>query len=315
MPPQVIAAGIIAGGTIVSASIASKAAKKASGAQQEAIVRSEELLAESRIRAAELISGGQHAAAAAAIQAAKVQAKAIMDATELSIDAQERFFAIADKKLEPFRQQGLVAQEELASMLGIPNAQGQLVPYDAENISGTPGYKALFLEGTKAVERSAVGTKLSGAQVKAQQQFGQGIAERYYQTRVADLMNLTNIGRAAAGDLAQAATGTGRSIGQTYMAQGGQLSDVYGQQGATLADVYSGTANTLAALENQYGANLTNLALASGQNTASLYAQQGNIWGNAMNNLALIAGLYGSKLNPKAKTKTKTKTVEEDDDS
>ena len=289
-------AGAVVVAGIGSALIQSKSASKGAEANSVAISEANTVMADAQVRAAELIAAGQVEAAGAIIESAKIAAQASLQAAQLSVEAQERFFAIADRKLEPFREQGLIAQDELASMLGIPNAEGQLVPYDTDRLRDTPGYEFFFQEGQTAVERSAAGTKLSGAQLKAQTQYGQGFAERYFDKQIGYLQDMQGKGLSAAQSLASAATQTGGNIGSTYTNMGNQLSSIYSNQGTQLADVYSSGALSQAALVESLATNQGNLALAAGQNRASLYANQGNAYSDALGGIAYGVGRYGSSL-------------------
>lgn len=248
--------------------------QQAYNAQMSAIDQADAKLAQAQVEAAKLIADGQHAAAQATIEAAKISAKAILDSTQLSVDAQERFFAIADEKLEPFRAQGLISGNELASMLGIPNADGQLVPYDLAKLEATPGYTFMAEQGARMLDRQAVGSKLSGRQAMAAQDYGQGLASTYFQTRVNDLKDMWGTGANAAGSLAQAATSAGKGIGTAYSNQGAQLADTYNAQGTNLANIYIGGSEAQAGLIGDMAANQAGLAIARGQQTASLYASQ-----------------------------------------
>ena len=269
---------------------ANKADEQSAEANSMAIAESNRIMADATLKAGEMIAGGQEAAAGAIIESAKIAAKAALDAAQLSVAAQERFFAIADTKLEPFREQGLIAGDELASMLGIPNSDGVLVPYDSEKLRQTPGYEFMFQEGQTAVERSAVGTKLSGAQAKEQTMFGQGLAEKFFGNQVGYLSDLHKTGAQAAGDLAQAAVSTGAGIGQTYDQQGTNLSNIYSKQGAQLSGVYTAGAEAQASLIGSLATHQANSAIAGGANQATLYQNQQGTNNRGAETIAGIAG-------------------------
>lgn len=289
-------AGITAVGAIGSAYLSSRSAKKGAEANQRAISEANSTMAAAQVQAAQLLANGQVAAAQAAIEGAKIAAQAVMEAAQLSVAAQERFFAIADDKLEPFRAQGLIAGDELASMLGIPNSKGQLVPYDTEKLRQTPGYEFMFTQGLKATERKAAGTKLSGAQGKALTQYGQNYADQYFGRQIGYLQDMYGTGANAAGSLAQAAMGAGAGIGGAYTNQGQQLANIYGTQGTTLANIALGGAQSQADLATSLANAQGNLALTAGANRASLYQNQGNAWGGAIQGIAgALGGYMGSR--------------------
>lgn len=251
-----------------------KADEQSAEANYAAIAESSRIMEEATGRASEAISAGEGAAAAAIIQSAKQAAKGALDSAQLSVDAQERFFAVADEKLEPFRQQGLVAQDELASMLGIPNSDGVLVPYDLDKLRATPGYEFRFQEGQTMVERSAVGTKLSGAQAKAQTQYGQQLADTYFDKQVGYLQNLHNVGATAAGQQADNAIRTGQGIGQAYNYLGNNLSSIYGKQGGQLAGAYMSAAESQAGLIGNLANSQMSAQMAIAGTQSSLYQGQ-----------------------------------------
>ena len=268
----------------------------ASAAQMQGIAAADQSMANAQVEASRLLAEGQAAQAAAIIEGAKISAQATLEAAGLAVEAQERFFAIADQKLEPFRQQGLEAGYEMASMLGIPNSKGELVPYDLDKLRSIPEFQFVFDEGQRAVEKSAAGTKLSGSQIKAQTAFGQGLAEQTFQKQFNNLSSVYNTGANAAGQLANAATNTGANIGQTYSNQGAQLSSIYGDQSSALADIYGANAIAQASLVESLGTNQANLSLAAAQNRASLYTNQANNRNSTLTGLLGLAGtLYGSK--------------------
>ena len=238
--------GIGAGTAYMSSKSAKNSAEQSAAANSQAIAEAQMMMAQAQSEAGEHIAAGMAEAAAATIEAAKIGAKAVMDAAGLAVDAQERFFAIADTKLEPFREQGLIAQDEMAAMLGIPNSEGQLVPYDVDRLRQTPGYEFVFAEGQTAVERSAAGSKLSGAQVKAQTQYGQGLADTYFQRQFGNLSVLQQSGLQAAGQLANAATNAGSGISNAYTNMGGQLGNIYSNQGNQLASIATSGAGAMA---------------------------------------------------------------------
>ena len=110
----------------------------------------------------------------------------------------EKYFDIAfgstAETLDPFINAGLSALDQQAAMLGIPNSSGEIVPFNPDLITTTPGYQFEFEQGMKALESSAVGTKLSGQQVKAAEEYGQGLSSQYFNTYYDQLGKTANIG-------------------------------------------------------------------------------------------------------------------------
>lgn len=139
-----------------------------------------------------------------------------------------------------------------------------------------PGFQFRLLQGQQALERSAAarGGLLSGGTAKALTQYGQDYASNEYQ----------NVYNRALGEYQQAYN----IFQQNQANQYNRL--------ASLAGVGQTAAGQLAGAGQSAAGQNANILLGSSQNigqaiqnagaaTASGYAAQGNIWGNALNNL------------------------------
>ena len=133
--------------------------------------------------------------------------------------------------------------------------------FGEQDLQMDPGYGFRLREGEKALERmqSARGNLLGGAAIKAGQRFGQDLASQEY-------MNAFN--------RAQAQLGT----------RLGTLGSLYGA-GQAAAQQVAGQAG-------QYGANVGNLMMQSGQARASGYLGQANALSNALGQAAMGYGMY-----------------------
>jgi hypothetical protein len=133
--------------------------------------------------------------------------------------------------------------------------------FGEQDMQMDPGYGFRLREGEKALERmqSARGNLLSGGAIKAGQRFGQDLASQEY-------MNAFN--------RAQAQLGT----------RLGTLGSLYGA-GQAAAQQVAGQAG-------QYGANVGNLMMQSGQARASGYLGQANALSNALGQAAMGYGMY-----------------------
>lgn len=111
-----------------------------------------------------------------------------------------------------------------------------------------PGYQFAVQEGQQGLDRSlaARGMTRSGAYDKATMRFRQGLADQNYNNYLNPYFNMAGMGQVSAGQAAQGA-----------QAMGNQLSQLYTNQGYT-----------------------------TGAARASNYANQANIYGNLLNNLA-----------------------------
>ena len=127
--------------------------------------------------------------------------------------------------------------------------------FDTNELRNLPGYQFALGEGQSAIDRSmaARGRGRSGAHDKATMRFSQGLADQNYLNYLNPYFTLAGMGQVSAGQGAAGAQNLGN-----------QLSNIYMTQGAT-----------------------------QGAARASNYANQANIWGNVMNNLAGGAMSYG----------------------
>lgn len=130
----------------------------------------------------------------------------------------------------------------------------------------TPGYAFQRDQGTSAIDASAAarGMLRSGATLKAQERFGQGIAAQEYNNYLNRLSGISGVGQASTGQIGALGTSVAGQIGNNAL-MGGQ-----------------GAANS---------------ALAGGAARASAY----NSMGSAINNLAgnaLGAAAFGGYLSP-----------------
>lgn len=204
-----------------------------------------------------LISGSK--ASKAAKKAAAAQEAAEREALALQREMFERQVALQD----PFRQAGIVSQNELLRQMGLGGdaasaGYGNLLrDFAAQDYQADPGYAFRLQEGLKALDRQAAarGGLISGGALKAAQRYGQDLASqefqnaynRYNQNRLARYNMLT--GQQGVGAEAVNALG---GAARNYAAQGGQNIIGAGQARAT------GYQNVAAARNAMLG-NLTNI--------------------------------------------------------
>lgn len=239
MPNPVLAIG---GGSILGGAYSSRQARKASGAQVEA---------------------GNYAA-----QLEKESADA-----QLALQKQIWEKQQADQM--PYLQQGQSAIGKLGGLMG---GNDPFKDYLAKaGLSGgqfntnNPQYQFLQKQGQQALDRSAAarGMGYSGAQMKASQQFGQGLASQQYDKEY---------------DRAS------QEFGNYYnrlaaLAQGGQqAATTTGQQGAQYAQ---GAGNTLAGLSNAR----TNILGQQANARASGYAANANAINQGLGNMIDLYGI------------------------
>jgi len=142
--------------------------------------------------------------------------------------------------LAPYRQAGLAplqAQGDLLGLNGQPAADAAMANYQT-----SPGYQWQFNEGLRATDAGAAaqGMLRSGAALKAEQTFGQGLANSDFGTYYNRLMGLSTLGANAAAGGAQTAQGAASA------ALGGANAQ---------SSIYGNTANSLGTVANNLLSN------------------------------------------------------------
>ena len=225
---------------------------------------------------------GGYAQYRGAKKAASAQKEAAYEANQtardLSAEQMELYKQIYNEQKAqqaPYLQQGQAAIGKLGSLMG---GTDPFKDYLAKaGLSGgqfnqnNPQYQFLLKQGQQALDRSAAarGMGYSGAQMKAAQQFGQGLASQQYDkeySRASDeFSNYYN--RLAA------------------LAQGGQQAvQATGNQGGQYAQ---NAGNTLASLSNAQ----TNILGQQANARASGYAAQANAFNQGLGNMIDIYGI------------------------
>ena len=182
-------------------------------------------------------------------KAASTSASATQQAAQTSADVQREMFNKQVELQEPWRQAGMNA---LTQMQGQTNAMPAAFTGKVD-LTQDPGYAFRLEEGLKGLERSAAarGGLMGGAQMKAMEKYGQGMASQEYQNayqRALDAynsqMNLSNVGYNRLASMA--------GLGQT-------------------------TANQLSSAAGQYGSNIGNIAMTGAANQGNALLALGNI--------------------------------------
>lgn len=257
-----LAAGIGAGGSVLSGLIGGKSSKSAAKKQGQA----------------------DQAAAQGVLGATKDAQTGLQGAQKTSADA----WALQQNNLSDYLNAGKQGVTSLSSALAPGGSLStQFAAPTAAEAAATPGEQFMLQQGQQAVDRSAAagGSLNSGGTLKALTQYGQGLASTAYQQAYNNAMNtfqtnhnntlsgllaLTGVGQSATGQYDQAAQNFSGTT-QANATQQGQ----FGLQGATTAGNFyanNGQANAMGTLgAGQAGINtlgsLTNIAtsLVNGQ--------------------------------------------------
>ena len=156
--------------------------------------------------------------------------------------------------LAPWMNTGKNAMYSLASLYGLPtpdNPSGGASGVNSawQAFTNLPAYQFPFQQGNLALERqlNAQGRQQSGAQARASQQFGQGLASQYLMSNyVNPLMQISGQGQSAAGALAGYGNQSAQMVGNTYGNLGtAQASGIMGM-GNAMAGGVNNAANNLA---------------------------------------------------------------------
>lgn len=211
--------------------------------------------------AAAVIAGGASIvggamSASASKKAAKTQAASADKASQI----QQENFEQTRKDLTPYKQAGDTSLKQLMGQMGSNGYFNQA--YDGQDIYSDPSYQFRLQQGQDAIQSSAAaqGGLLSGATLKALQNYGQESASQEYgnaynrfnadQTnRYNRLSNLVGVGQNAAAQVGNAGAQTSQAIANNTMA--GANSIAAGQVGS--ANAWSNTANDLGSMAAAYG--------------------------------------------------------------
>jgi len=178
--------------------------------------------------------------AGASIYAASKQSDAIKSGQDSANAAQLQALQLERGDLAPFRTAGENA------LLRAGNLAGANGPDAATAAMGdfytSPGYDFRLKEGLRAVDAgaSANGILHSGATIKAEQAYGQGLASSEFDKYYNRLFGLSQLGENAAAQTGSGAITTGQGIAQTDASAANKTADIYGNLGKGLSTTVNG---------------------------------------------------------------------------
>ncbi len=184
---------------------------------------------------------------------AKKAAEAQAEGTQAGIAENARQFDVTRADQMPFMEAGRKA-------LGTYASEND-VPLDQTKIQMDPGYEFARAQGQQGIDRqtAAAGGRISGAALKAASEYNTNMATNGYST--------------------------------AYARQNQARTDRLNRL-AALAGIGQTATNNVGALGAQTATNNSQLLVNQGNNAGAAALAQGNIWGNATNQ---IAALYGRK--------------------
>lgn len=213
------------------------------------------MVAAAAIGAAGAVAGGAMAARGAK-KAAQTQAASADLASQIQLDMYNQ----TRQDLDPYKQAGATS---LSQMMGQMTPDGYFnQTYTGQDIYSDPSYQFRLQQGQDAIQSSAAaqGGLLSGATLKALQNYGQESASQEYSNaynrfnadqtnRYNRLSNLVGIGQNAAAQVGNAGAQTAQAVANNTME--GANSIAAGQVGS--ANAWAGAANNLGSMAAAYG--------------------------------------------------------------
>jgi len=179
--------------------------------------------------------------ASKAQQGGAAQASAVAkDTADRQLELQREIWEKQQADQKPYLEQGTYGINTLGALMR-PNADTSAI------LKNDPSYQFRLKQGQQALDRSSAarGMGYSGAQVKAAQDFGQGMASQEFNNYYNRLAGLAQGGQQAANTLGsygnQYATGASNTLGSL----GGYLQNNLGQAANARASGYIGGANAI----------------------------------------------------------------------
>jgi hypothetical protein len=192
--------------------------------------------------AAVLGAGASIYGANAQSNAAKQSAAIQQQMADQSIAAQKEMYQQGRTDLQPYREGGVTAQNQLMQLLGIggdvnaANYGKYGKDFGMSDFTVDPGYAFRLSEGMKGLNAQAAarGGMISGAALKAAENYGQQAGSQEYQNafnryqtnrnnQIAPLQSLYAGGQAAAAGSAAQSQALGQNLGNTYTNLGSNL--------------------------------------------------------------------------------------------
>lgn len=212
------------------------------------------------VAAAVIAGGAAIAGGAMASSASKKAAKTQAASADQASAIQQANFEQTREDLMPYKKAGDTSLNQLMGQMGSNGYFNQ--NFTGQDIYSDPSYQFRLQQGQDAIQSSAAaqGGLLSGATLKALQNYGQESASQEYgnaynrfnadQTnRYNRLSNLVGIGQNAAAQVGNAGAQTAQAVANNTMA--GANSIAAGQVGS--ANAWSGAANNLGSMAAAYG--------------------------------------------------------------
>ncbi len=132
---------------------------------------------------------------------------------------------------QPFLQNGTAATNQLANLNGLNGTAAAQAA--TQNWQNTPGYQFALGQGLNAIDAGAAqrGMLSSGNNLQAEQQYGTGLANQYYNQYLGNLQNQVGTGLTGAAGVGQGITGAANTYAQMKGNQGNNYNQMLGGLG------------------------------------------------------------------------------------
>jgi len=186
-------------------------------------------------------------------------------------------YNLATGTLQPYTQYGGAATGRLAALSGLNGGNEQ-----AFALAQDPGYQFRMNQGVAALDRSAAGRGLllSGAQTKALNDYGQGMASSELSNAYNRVAGIADAGRGAAGNLATLQSGRGTALANLATGQATQN-----------AGLMTNTTNALTNINQNAAQQQIAAQQAIGQARGSAYTGAANAVNSGVSNGLFYYGL------------------------
>lgn len=209
------------------------------------------------------IAGAAVVGAGASVIAGNKAAKAQKQAADMSVAEQRRQYDQTRADYAPWREAGSAAVGKLMSAYGLSGGNTNTSPTNPDGTPNadayggfftSPGYQFRLSEGLKAIDRGAAarGQLGSGATIKAEQRYGEGLAASEYDAYTSRLAQLAGLGQSATAGTAASGANAANAISQGLIASGNARASSYTN---TASAINSGLNNVMSAylMRNAFG--------------------------------------------------------------
>lgn len=193
---------------------------------------------------ASLIGAG--VSAGAGLIGSAMQSSATSAASDAATQAELQMYNQTREDLSPYREAGTASLTQQQNLLGL---NGQNAADTAMSTFQTsPGYQWQLSEGLRGVDAGAAakGMTRSGATLKGEINYAQGLADQDFTDYYNRLSSMTSTGATAAGQQASANTSTGSQVATNATNAGNTQSSIYGNEASglssTINKLFSNTA-------------------------------------------------------------------------